>query len=224
MPLIRTLPPGELNKYRDHLLQLSAEDRRLRFGNCLDDAGIEGFVRSLRPTENHIFVIEDETVGVVGAVQIAMRNGANAEFAFSVDAEHRRRGFAHELAKRAILWARNRRLRSLHLSCLAENRPIRKLAREAGMRIDLGGGEAEARLTLPPPSLLSLAREWHTMPPPFAMRSSSRGSMLRGCVGWPPCEAPPDSPSTRPCDIGLAPQPAKRHIVGGMFESSQRCV
>ena len=159
MPLIRTLPPGELNTYRDHLLQLSAEDRRLRFGSCLDDAGIDGFVRSLRPTENHIFVIEDATVGVVGAVQIAMRNGANAELAFSVDAEHRGRGFAHELAKRAILWARNRRLRSLHLSCLAENRPIRKLAREAGMRIDLGGGEAEARLTLPPPSLLSLARE-----------------------------------------------------------------
>jgi GNAT superfamily N-acetyltransferase len=159
MPIIRTLPPGELNKYRDHLLRLSAEDRRLRFGNCLDDAGIEFFVRSLRPTDNHIFVVEDETAGMVGAVQIAVRRGADAELAFSVDAEHRRRGFAHDLARRAILWARNRRLKSIHLSCLAENRPMRTLAREAGMRIDLGGGEAEGRLTLPPASLLSLARE-----------------------------------------------------------------
>ncbi len=36
---------------------------------------------------------------------------------------------------------------------------MRRLAREAGMCISLGGGEAGATLTLPPPSLLSLVRE-----------------------------------------------------------------
>ncbi len=73
MPIIRTLAPDELVKYRDHLLRSLREDRRLRFGNVLDDAGIEGFVLSLQSNDNRILVVEDETTRVVSAVQIALR-------------------------------------------------------------------------------------------------------------------------------------------------------
>jgi hypothetical protein len=45
------------------------------------------------------------------------------------------------------------------MSCLAENQPIRKLARKLGMRSELDSGEAEARLMLPPPTHLSVLRE-----------------------------------------------------------------
>ncbi|MFO1152272.1 MAG: GNAT family N-acetyltransferase [Rhodospirillales bacterium] len=159
MPIIHTLPGADLDKYRDHLLRLSADDRRFRFGNCLSDAGITGFVDGLRPRENHIFVDQETTGKVVGAVQIAVRYGSDAELALSVDAEHRRRGVAYVLAKRAILWARNRRIRSVCMSCLAENRPMRRLAKKVGMEMDADGGLVEAKLSLPPPTPLSLARE-----------------------------------------------------------------
>jgi RimJ/RimL family protein N-acetyltransferase len=159
MPIIRSLPPTEFCKYRDHLLRLSAEDRRLRFSHRLDDAAIEGFVGSLRPTQNHIFVIEDEQGRVVAVVQLALREGADAELAFSVDAAYRGQGLAHDLARRAILWARNRRLRSVYMSCMAENLPVRKLAHKLGMRSELDSGEADAKLMLPPPTHLSLVRE-----------------------------------------------------------------
>ncbi|MFO1129191.1 MAG: GNAT family N-acetyltransferase [Rhodospirillales bacterium] len=159
MPIIRTLAPAELVKYRDHLLRLSTEDRRLRFAHRVSDAAIDSFVGSLRPTQNHIFVVENDEGRVIAAVQAALREHAGVELAFSVDVEHRGRGLAGALVARAVLWARNRRLEFVYLSCLAENHPVRRLARRLGMRIELDSGNAEARMTLPPPSHLSLLRE-----------------------------------------------------------------
>lgn len=150
MPIIRTLAPAELVKYRDHLLRLSTEDRRLRFAHRVSDAAIDSFVGSLRPTQNHIFVVENDEGRVIAAVQAALREHAGVELAFSVDVEHRGRGLAGALVARAVLWARNRRLEFVYLSCLAENHPVRRLARRLGMRIELDSGNAEARMTLPP--------------------------------------------------------------------------
>lgn len=159
MTIIRKLLTSELNKYRDHLLRLSPEDRRLRFSIGMDDEGIAGFIRSMQRSQPHVFVVEDERAGVIAAVQIAVRNGV-AELGMSVDAEYRRRGYARDLVRRAILWARNRGLRSVYLSFLDENHSIRRLSADAGMTLkSVAGGEWEATLRLMPPTPLSLIRE-----------------------------------------------------------------
>ncbi len=54
MPCMRTLTASELPKYRDHLLRLDAEDRRLRFGYPISDEAIQGHVRKIDMTKDRI--------------------------------------------------------------------------------------------------------------------------------------------------------------------------
>lgn len=158
MRAIRKLSSGETWRYRDHLLRLPADDRRMRFGHPVDDAVIARFVADLPSDRTRIFVIEDAAGRVIAAVLIAVY-GDGAELAFSVDPAHRRQGHARALFRRALLWVRNRGIGTIELACLAENRAIRKLARDMQMTAVVAGGDAEASLAVPPPSPFSVWRE-----------------------------------------------------------------
>jgi RimJ/RimL family protein N-acetyltransferase len=159
MRCIRTLTAAELPKYRDHLLRLDAEDRRLRFGFIIDDEGICEHVRQLDPQTNRIIVQIDDDLRVVGAAHIAPADGGAVEFAVSVDRAWRGRGVGTQLFDQAVLRARNRGMRRAYVYSLVDNQVMRHLARKAGMEIHSEAGESEACLALPPPTTLSLLRE-----------------------------------------------------------------
>ena len=159
MRCIRTLGAAELPKYRDHLLRLDAEDRRLRFGFIIDDAGIREHVRQLDPRTDRIIAQIDDDLRVVGAAHIAPADDGAVEFAISVDHSWRGRGLGAELFDEAVLRARNRGMRRAYIYSLVDNQAMRHLARKAGMAIYSEAGESEACLALPPPTPLSLLRE-----------------------------------------------------------------
>jgi GNAT superfamily N-acetyltransferase len=156
---IRTLTAAELPKYRDHLLRLDAEDRRLRFGFIIDDAGIREHVRQLDRQTDRIIAHIDDNLRVVGAAHIAPADDGAIELAISVDYSWRGRGVGAQLFDQAVLRARNRGLRRAYIYSLADNRVMRHLARKVGMTIHSEAGESEACLALPPPTPLSLLRE-----------------------------------------------------------------
>lgn len=160
MRSILNLPADAFWRYRDHLRALPAEDRRLRFGYLIDDAGIDRFVAGLDRNAVAIYGVEDADNRLVAAVLIANVGGDGAELAFSVLPSHRRQGHARALFKRALLALRNRRIGTVHLACRTENQAMRHLARSQGMAFSVSAGEAEASLALPPPSAVSVWQEF----------------------------------------------------------------
>jgi GNAT superfamily N-acetyltransferase len=66
--------------------------------------------------------------------------GEEAEAAFSVEKPYQDQGVGNELMGRVVRTARNRRIRRLYMSCLAENSKMQAIARkhEAELRFEYG--------------------------------------------------------------------------------------
>ncbi len=156
---IRILMPGELALYRDHLLCLGSEDRRLRFGYPRDDDAVRNYVDGLQPSRDAVLAHFGAGMEVIGAVHVALCARNVAEFAFSVDADHRRCGIGAALFARAVDFARNRGVASAVIYCLAENRQMRSLARKARMTISTSAGDSEGAVELPPATPASMVGE-----------------------------------------------------------------
>ncbi len=162
MMIVRTLTPLELPRYRDHLLRLGADDRRLRFGFPIPNERIVDFVDRLSPLDTRILVHSGPDLEVIGAAQVSVASWDAVEFAFSVEAPYRGRGVATALFDRALLWARNRRIRRAYVQCLAENYAMRRIARKAGMAISTETGESEGTLCIPAATPMTLLNELTT--------------------------------------------------------------
>jgi len=160
MVAVRTLTPLELPRYRDHLLRLGSGDRRLRFGFPIPDERIVAFVDGLDPVGTRVLVHTSPDLEVVGAVQVAVASWRAVEFAFSVEGPYRGRGVATLLFDRAVLWARNRGIRRAYVQCLAENQPMRRIARKAGMAVVTATGESEGYLDIPAATPTTLLEEY----------------------------------------------------------------
>lgn len=159
MSALRMLMPFELDTYRDHLLRLGADDRRLRFGTPASDARILAFADGIDFHQTRVLARLDASLNVVAAVQISLHSRRVVELAFSVERAYRRAGLGTELMNRALLWARNRRRSNAHVHCLAENIAMRRLAAAAGMEMTTAGGETEAVMVLSAATPLSYAAE-----------------------------------------------------------------
>jgi len=155
MNVIYPLAAQDRGEILEHLLSLSADDRRLRFGTPASDSEVAHYVEGIAFGRDAVFGARDEANALVGMTHVAQA-GELAELGLSVAEGQRGRGLARAMFRRAALHARNRGIRELHVHCLAENGAILHLAREAGLRIVVDGREREAWLALAsamPPSI-----------------------------------------------------------------------
>lgn len=174
---IRILMPYEFALYRDHLLRLSPEDRRLRFGQPRDNRAVLHYVDGLQPSRDIVLAHFGPDLEVIGAVHIALSSGHVAELAFSVDAPCRGQGIAAALFARAVIVARNRGMRAAMIYCLAMNRQMRSLARAARMTISTSAGDSEGAVALPassPGSVLSEMMSEHAGLCDYALKANRR--------------------------------------------------
>ncbi len=156
---IRTLFAHERARYAQHLCSLDAEARRLRFGRVISDQGINDSVAGLTRIPHAILVHEDDTLAIAGAVLVTSSDRSLAEVAFSVDGAWRRQGLATNLARRALLWARNRDIAQIGIYCLAENVSMRRLAQRIGVQLQIEGPDCEGTIVLPRRTPFSLMEE-----------------------------------------------------------------
>jgi GNAT superfamily N-acetyltransferase len=105
--LVAQLGPAHRGLIRAHLLALSYEDRRLRFGHVPSDVSITSYVRAIRFSRDAAFGAFDEPGGLIGFGHLASA-ADGVEFAISVDSGARRRGIGLALLNRAAVHARNR--------------------------------------------------------------------------------------------------------------------
>ena len=140
---IRKLLPAETGKFRDHLLRLDKDSRRMRFAHGVSDGFIDDYASRMNELGSIVYGYFDEAGEVRAAAELRKLGdtwGKEAEAAFSVEKAYQERGLGNELMGRVIRSARNRGVHHLFLSCLAENGRMQAIARkyEADLKFEYG--------------------------------------------------------------------------------------
>jgi GNAT superfamily N-acetyltransferase len=140
--LIRRLWPTETTRFRDHLLRLDKESRRLRFAHAVSDSFIEDYASSMSEFGSLVYghVVDGQVRGAAELRRLGDAWGEEAEAAFSVEKPYQDQGVGTDLMGRVVRAARNRRIRRLYMSCLAENTKMQLIAKkhEAVLRFEYG--------------------------------------------------------------------------------------
>jgi GNAT superfamily N-acetyltransferase len=180
--VIRRLWIGEADTYRDHLLRLDPASRRNRFGGGVSDDFIRRHVDGSICLEAVIYgYFVDGTLR--GAAELRPLGGwptRQAEAAFSVEARYQSHGVGSALLERTLLAARNRGIRYLNMSCLADNRRMQQLARKFDAELTFDFGSVVGEVVAPVPTPLSLIREFVTEGHAVARAVLERQSRLLG--------------------------------------------
>jgi GNAT superfamily N-acetyltransferase len=138
----RKLWPTETGKFRDHLLRLDKNSRRMRFAHGVPDAYIEDYAARMADMGAIVYGYFDgpEVRAAAELKKLGDTWGREAEAAFSVEQPLQEHGIGTELMGRVIRAARNRGVQHLGISCLAENGKMRAIARhyEAELRFEYG--------------------------------------------------------------------------------------
>jgi len=146
---VQRLNPRHRGDIARHLLQLPAEDRRLRFGQHIGDESVRAYVAAIDFDRDRVFGIQNADLDLVGVAHLALDPAQQAaELGLSVQPQARVRGYGFALLRRCVLHAANLGYGALFMYCLAENRIMMHLAHKAGLKLVVEFGETEARLTL----------------------------------------------------------------------------
>ena len=145
---ILRLEAADKFKIVKHLTRLSSEDRYLRFFNETSDSGIIKYVDNLDMTKDVVYGIFEKSE-IVALVHLAINDDNSAEVAFSVDESSRNKGLAKSLLKEVKNFCLLHSIRNLEMVCLANNKPIRKIAEDLGMIVVTEFGEAKGQVELP---------------------------------------------------------------------------
>jgi GNAT superfamily N-acetyltransferase len=156
--IAKKLSPASREAMRRHFHALEANDRRLRFGSMISDAGIDNYLAQIDFERDAVFGVFDDELNLAGVAHVAVSGGV-AELGVSVAQGHRGRGVGSALFDRAGMFARNHLVRILFMHCLTENQAMMHLAKKSKMRIVAASGEADAHLELPPSDAASITRE-----------------------------------------------------------------
>jgi GNAT superfamily N-acetyltransferase len=154
---IRSLEPRHRSRIAAHLLDLSANDRYLRFGYHAGDEQIKAYVDGLNFDRDEIYGIFNRRLELIAMAHLALASEPSctdcAEFGVSVAQEARGKRLGTRLFERAITHARAEGVEMLFIHALAENTAMLKIAKNAGARVETTGGETEAYVQLPPANL-----------------------------------------------------------------------
>jgi GNAT superfamily N-acetyltransferase len=158
---IRKLWTTEHDAFREHLLRLSKDERRMRFAHAVSDAFIADYAS--RMSENgsvvHAYIENGEIRAVAELRKLGDSWGIDAEAAFSVEGAHQDKGLGTELMGRVIRSARNRGVVKLYMSCLAENTKMQAIARKHEADLKFEYGEVIGEIVPDGPNYFSLIAE-----------------------------------------------------------------
>jgi RimJ/RimL family protein N-acetyltransferase len=152
--------PAETEKFRDHLLRLDADSRRMRFGMSVDDDFIRDYAERTASMDSLIigYFYAGEMRGA-GELRLLGEGSSDAEGAFSVEKDHQNRGIGSDLLGRLVRAARNRGVSRLYMNCLAENRKMQRIAKKFEAELHFDHGEVVGRVLPAMPTYLSLWQE-----------------------------------------------------------------
>jgi len=153
---IRSLAERHRPRILAHLMALPEHDRYLRFGYAASDAQIARYTDLIDFAQDEVFGVFNRRLELIAMAHLAgLPEKREAEFGVSVLPKARGRGYGARLFDHAVLHARNLGVDTLLIHALSENTAMLRIARNAGATVQREGGEALARLQLPPDTLRS---------------------------------------------------------------------
>lgn len=158
---VRKLWPTEIQKFRDHMLRLDTDSRRMRFGMTVDDTFISDYAERADFLRSVIYgyFAGNEMHAAAELRSIGDGWGYEAEAAFSVETAYQGGGVGTELFGRIVLAARNRGIHRLYMNCLSENRKMQRIARKYDAELHFDHGEVVGQVNTPGPTPASLWSE-----------------------------------------------------------------
>ncbi len=157
----RKLWPAETEKFRDHLLRLDKETRRLRFGMPVNDPFIVDYAARTGDWNSiiHAFLVGGEVRAAAELRWIGDHWSGEAEAAFSVEVDYQNRGIGSELLGRVVRSARNRGIERIYMNCLLENRKMQRVAKKHEAMLQFDHGDVIGRVRPGVPTYLSIWSE-----------------------------------------------------------------
>jgi RimJ/RimL family protein N-acetyltransferase len=151
----------ESDKFRDHLLRLDRDNRRMRFGMAVSDDFLLDYSSRLGDMRCLVygFFAGGEMHAAAEMRQIGDMWSEDAEGAFSVERDFQNRGIGTELLGRVIRAARNRKIARLYMNCLAENHKMQRLCRKYQAELHFDQGDVVGRVLPALPTYTSLWEE-----------------------------------------------------------------
>ena len=158
---LRKLWPTEIGRFRDHLLRLDKESRRLRFAHSVSDAFIGDYASRMSEFGSIVYgyLLDGHVRAAAELRKLGDAWGEEAEAAFSVEPPFQDQGIGSELMGRVVRAARNRGLRRLYMSCLAENARIQTIARKYDAELRFEFGEVIGEILPETPNYFSILAE-----------------------------------------------------------------
>jgi len=158
---IRKLWPTETHLFRDHLLRLDKESRRMRFAHGVSDSFIEEYASRMSEMGSLVYAYLEggQARAVAELRKLGDIWGQEAEAAFSVERAYQDMGIGTELMGRVIRAARNRGVQRLYMSCLAENRRMQAIARKYEAELRFEYGEVVGEIVALEPNYFSILAE-----------------------------------------------------------------
>ena len=139
---LRKLWPTEHELFRNHLLRLDKDSRRMRFAHGVSDHFIEDYAGRMNEMGSIVFgyFVDGEIRAAAELRKLSDHWGEEAEAAFSVEQAYQDLGIGSAVMGRVIRAARNRGVRLLFMSCLSENAKMQAIAKkyEAVLRFEYG--------------------------------------------------------------------------------------
>jgi RimJ/RimL family protein N-acetyltransferase len=157
----RRLWPTETGKFRDHLLRLDPESRRMRFAHPVADDFIEAYARRMTAYGSLVYgrLVDGVLRGAAELRRLGDTWGEEAEAAFSVEKPYQGHGVGTDLMGCVVRAARNRNIRRLYMSCLAENAKMQSIARKHAALLRFAAGDVVGEILPDQPSNDSVAGE-----------------------------------------------------------------
>jgi RimJ/RimL family protein N-acetyltransferase len=153
--------PSESDKFRDHLIRLDRQTRRMRFGMAVNDEFLADYASHLGDTKCIVYgyYVDGEIHAAAEMRMLSDSWRADAEGAFSVEPAHQNQGIGTELLGRIIRAARNRGVSRLYMNCMAENHKMQRLCRKYEAALHFDYGEVVGRIIPAQPTYISLWQE-----------------------------------------------------------------
>ena len=153
---IRKLSATDQDAFCNHLLRLDVDGRHDRFAMGVSDNFIRKYAELCFTMPGSIFgYFSDDELRGAGELRLSGDQGTASEAAFSVEPGWRRRGVGKELMARIVRAASNARVTTLHMSCLASNRAMQKLAKHFEADIKFEADQVTGRMIGRPPTIAS---------------------------------------------------------------------
>jgi GNAT superfamily N-acetyltransferase len=157
----RKLWPTERGRFRDHLLRLDKDSRRLRFAHSVSDGFIEDYASRMAEYGSVVYghIVDGHVRAAAELRRLGDAWGEEAEAAFSVERVYQDQGVGTELMGRIVRTARNRSIRRLYMSCLAENSKMQTIARKHDADLRFEYGEVIGEILPETPNYFSIMAE-----------------------------------------------------------------